>query len=56
MAEDHRTRAARYRQEAQEIRAFAERSAIPDIKRQLREIADRYDRLAERAEKGQPEG
>jgi hypothetical protein len=47
-------RAARYRQEAKELRAFAERSASPALQRQLLELAERYDRLAERAEKGHP--
>jgi len=45
-------RAARFRQEATEIRAIADRAAVPDLKRQLLEIAERYDRLAERAERG----
>jgi hypothetical protein len=56
MAQEHSTpamRAARFRQEAQDIRGFAERSPTPDIKRQLLEVAQRYERLAERAEKEQ---
>ena len=57
MAEENPTlRAAHYRQQAKDVRSFAERAAVPDIKKQLLEIAERYDRLAERAEKGQPEG
>jgi len=56
MVEDNRARADRYRQQAKEIRAFAERAAVPDIKRQLLDIAERYDRLAERAEKERRDG
>ena len=48
--------AAHCRQQAKDVRSFVERAAVPDIKKQLLEIAERYDRLAERAEKGQPEG
>jgi hypothetical protein len=46
-------RAARYRQEAKEIRAIANRATVPDLQRELLKIADRYDRLAESAEKGE---
>jgi hypothetical protein len=49
-------RAARYREEAKAVRALAGQSPTPDIKRQLLEVAGRYERLAERAEKGKPEG
>jgi hypothetical protein len=59
MVEENHTpgmRAARYRDEAREIRAFAARSPTPDIKRQLLDVAERYEHLAERAETGKPEG
>jgi hypothetical protein len=46
-------RAALYRQQAKEIRAFAEKASIPDIRGTLLGIAERYEMLAERAEKGQ---
>jgi hypothetical protein len=47
--------AAHYRQQAKDVRSFAERAVVPDIKKQLLEIAERYERLAKRAEKGKPD-
>jgi hypothetical protein len=46
-------RGARLRQEARELRRFAERSPTPALKKLLLDIAQRYDGLAERIEKGQ---
>ena len=53
MNDTPRMRAARFRQEAGQIRAFANGASVPALRRELLDIAERYERLAERAEKGQ---
>jgi hypothetical protein len=47
-----------WRARAEETRAIAEKLLDPEARRMMREIADRYEKLAERAERrraGEPE-
>jgi len=42
-----------YRAVAEEIRQFAERSQLPDVRRELLDLAERFERMAERADRRQ---
>lgn len=47
---DERPSAAYYRQMAAEVEALAEQAQSPQVRRELRELAERFRRMAERRE------
>ena len=49
---DPRPTAEYYRRIAGEIEQLAERSQLPDIRRELLDLAERFRRMAERRERG----
>jgi hypothetical protein len=49
---DPRSRADYYLRVAAELEALAEQSQSPDVQRELRELAERFRRMAERREQG----
>ena len=51
MIEAQQPKATRYRDTAQAIRRTAEQAHDPAVRLELRALADRYERMAERAEK-----
>ncbi|HWB52339.1 MAG TPA: hypothetical protein VG651_24760 [Stellaceae bacterium] len=48
---DERPSAGYYRQVAAELERLADESQAPDIRRELRELAERFRRMAERRER-----
>lgn len=53
---DPRPRAAYYRRIAGEIEALAEQSRLPEVKRELRELAERFRRMADRRDQADGKG
>ena len=51
MSEKQNSHAARYRETAEEIRLAAERTRSPEIRIELFDLADRYDRMAMHAKR-----
>ena len=51
MSEKQNSNADRYRETAEEIRLAAERTRSPEIRIELFDLADRYDRLAVHAKR-----
>ncbi|HWD57552.1 MAG TPA: hypothetical protein VG308_04685 [Stellaceae bacterium] len=49
---DPRPSAEYYRSVAAEIDALAEQSRVPEVQRELRVLAERFRRMAERRERG----
>jgi aspartate/glutamate racemase len=43
-----------YRKVAQEIRRFAEQSQLPEVRRELLDLAERFDRMAQHIERRYP--
>jgi hypothetical protein len=51
MSEKQNSSADRYRETAEEIRLLAERARSPEIRIELFDLADRYDRMAVQAKR-----
>jgi hypothetical protein len=51
MSEKQNSSADRYRETAEEIRLVAERTRSPEIRIELFDLADRYDRMAVHAKR-----
>jgi hypothetical protein len=49
---DPRPSAEYYRRVAAEIEQLAERSQLPDVRRELLDLAERFRRMAERRDRG----
>ncbi len=49
---DQRPSAEYYRRIAAEIEQLAEQSQLPEVRRELRELAERFRRMAQRRERG----
>jgi hypothetical protein len=48
--------AAYYRKTAEDLRDLADKAQVPEVRRDLLQLAERFDRLAEFVEKRDPTG
>ncbi|HEY1431200.1 MAG TPA: hypothetical protein VGF39_06180 [Stellaceae bacterium] len=56
MTDDSAPTATYYRNIAREIRAYAQQAQLPDVQRELLDLAERFDRMARYVEKRYPNG
>jgi len=52
--DDHRSRSEHYRDVADSLRRLARQTQFPDVRRDLFELADSFERMAEFSEKWEP--
>jgi hypothetical protein len=55
MTDEQEPTAAYYRQVAEEIRGLARNAQTPDVRREMLEIAERFDRMADYVERRYPD-
>jgi hypothetical protein len=51
---DHQSRSEHYRNVADSLRRLAQQTQFPDVRRDLFELADSFERMAEFTEKWEP--
>jgi hypothetical protein len=52
--DDHQSRSEHYRDVADSLRRLARQTQFPDVRRDLFELADSFERMAEFSEKWEP--